>query len=426
MQDLKRKMRARVFAAPFAIGLALLCVFGIAAAPMFSASPKNVPMALVNLDEGAALPTGDSVNAGAAVVKAMTGAAEAATADGQTAPIAWTELDDQEALDEAMAAGDFYGAVVIPADFTQVQMAGRASLAAALQEGIASLSASPEQAASAALQAGAPDASQVQAAQAAAVQGIVADIEQAQQDAEKPSVDVVLNVAKNPMLAQQMQAAITGMVAQAGMQANVTAIGEADAGDSPLAAMMSVQFMVMPLCMMSIVMGAVIVAARWPRRNASRGDRVREGAIQLAYCACAAFVAAVAAYGMVAWIGGVSVGAQALLLLWLASFCLMTAMVGLCDIAMPLGALVMVSVFAFGMSTAILPVEMLPGFWADMVAPWAPQACLGDGLRGIIYLGNGAFDAGVAPLAAWMLVGLAAFAVAVALPSRKQEADAAR
>lgn len=406
MKDRIEKMRGRAFAVPFVVGIAIFCVLGLSMAPMFSAAPKEVPMAIVNLDEGAVLPNGEETNAGTLIVEKMTTAAAEVGEDGE-APIAWTELSSRQALDEAMEDGAFYGAVVIPRDFTQRQMADRAAVVETLQEQLPSVAAA---------------AAQAQAnpqAQAQAAQGLAVAIAQAQQSAEKPSVDVVLNLAKSPMLAQTMQASLTGILSQAGIQPDVETIGEAPGGDSgPLASMMSVQFMVMPLFIMSLIMGIAGSLLLW-RKQADRSARGRAALLQLVYCVLASLVAAVCSYGMVAWLGGVAVDASAILFLWLASFCLTLVTVGLCDIAVPLGALVMLCVFALGMSAAVLPAPMLPAFWVDWVLPWAPQNYIGEGLRNIIYLGGGVFGAGAGALLAWGAVGLLALVCAVLSPSRK-------
>ena len=401
MRDRLEKMRGKTFVVPFAVGIAIFCVLGVAMAPMLSATPKEVPMAIVNLDEGTTLPNGEETNAGELIVEKITSAA-AEAGDGDEAPIAWTEVESEQALDEAMDKGDFYGAIVIPADFTQMQMSGQTAIAEAIQEQLPSV-------ASAAAQAQANPQAQAQAAQ-----GLATGIMQAQQSVENPSVEVILNLAKSPMLAQTMQASITSLLSQAGIQANVETIGEAPGeNSSPLSAIMSVQFMVIPLFIMTLIMGIVCSLLLWPRK-ASRAERGRAALVQLGYCAMASLVAAVCAYGIVAWIGGVAVGLTAILFLWLASFCVMLATVGLCDLAIPLGVLAMLCVFALGMSTAVLPAPMLPAFWVDWVMPWAPQNYIGEGLRNIIYLGGGAFGTGVGALVAWGCAGAIALCAALA------------
>ena len=103
--------------------------------------------------------------------------------------------------------------------------------------------------------------------------------------------------------------------------------------------------------------------------------------------------------------------------LWLACFCMMLAVVGLTNLLLPLGVLVALAVFALGMSTAMLPPEMLPAFWANWIAPWAPQAAIGEGVRSIIYLGDGPFVAGMPQLLVTGAVGVLDLAAAVFVPA---------
>ncbi len=414
----KARLKRRAFALPLAVGLGIFCVLGLAAAPMFAAAPKNVPMAVVNSDQGATSPTGESMNAGELVAQKLTGGSGlSGSGDGSTeAPVAWTQVDDEAELEAALKRGDYYGAVVIPADFTQSQVNARAALAQALQEGLSkipSTSNSPESTV---------EGASPQALSASAVQGLVASVVQAQQSAGEPRVRVILNPAKSPMLAQSMQQTLTTSLARSGIQVDVETVGEPISSTSPLGPMMGVQFMVMPLFIMSLIMGIAVVVLRWPRLG-TRAEKLREALVQLGYCMVSSLWVAVLAFGIVAGIGGVAVGASAIFLLWLASFCIMAAAIGLSDIAIPLGAAVMVSVFALGMSTAVLPVHMLPAFWADWVVPWAPQSFIGDGLRHIIYLHEGPFSTNVAPLAAWACAGVAAAVAAITLPSRGKAVD---
>lgn len=57
---------------------------------------------------------------------------------------------------------------------------------------------------------------------------------------------------------------------------------------------------------------------------------------------------AVLVYGIVVWFGGVSVGAHVICYLWLASLSIMLVNIGLCDLFLPIGALLMLTVFALG------------------------------------------------------------------------------
>jgi hypothetical protein len=69
-------------------------------------------------------------------------------------------------------------------------------------------------------------------------------------------------------------------------------------------------------------------------------------------------------------------------------------------------------------------VTKVPEDWQEWVYPWVPQHYLGDGIRGIIYLGMGPFDVG---FTYWMtLYGIAAVVLLLALvvPQRKKIEDA--
>jgi len=83
--------------------------------PMLNGTPENVPYAIVNLDERASN-AGANVNAGERIVDKLTDAS-AATSDTKS-PIAWTEFKSKAELDKAMDGNDYYGALVIPKDFT--------------------------------------------------------------------------------------------------------------------------------------------------------------------------------------------------------------------------------------------------------------------------------------------------------------------
>lgn len=71
-----------------------------------------------------------------------------------------------------------------------------------------------------------------------------------------------------------------------------------------------------------------------------------------------------------------------------------------------------------GLSTAMIPVEMLPTFWAEWVAPWAPQLHIGQALQNIIFADASAFSARVVPMLIWRLAGVIPLVVALLLPRK--------
>ncbi|MDR1712714.1 MAG: hypothetical protein LBR39_00940 [Coriobacteriales bacterium] len=114
----------RRYALPLVAVLVIFCVMSLVVYPILNAAPKDVPFALLNLDEGADTPAG-YVNAGEAIVENMTGGA--ALPAGQESPIVWTVFDSQSALDEALENNEFYGALIIPAGFTADTAAAKAA-----------------------------------------------------------------------------------------------------------------------------------------------------------------------------------------------------------------------------------------------------------------------------------------------------------
>ncbi len=442
MNERIQTLGKRAYAIPFVIALVIFCVLGTAIAPLLRMAPKEMPVAIVNLDEGAQLPAGNTFVAGDLVVENLQGATDEAAAGGDEVPMVWTELSSRLELDEALAAGEYYGALVIPADFSESQMAGQMALATTLGEGLSGLMAAQQQAASGGAAPGGPaaggaapggaaenaippaDPAAAQATMARELQGVIADATAAQAAADKPKIELVVNMVKSPMFANTLQTSMGTILAQQGIEVEVTSIGEAADGANPLSSFMGVQMMVMPLFIMSLVMSLVVSLIGRSRESATRAEKGKSAGAHVAFALLASLLVATLSYGVVAWLGGVETPATAILFLWIASFCIRRTCIGLCSLALPIGVIVMVCVFALGMGTAVLPPEMLPVFWADWVVPWAPQVAIGDGLRNIILMNGGAFDVGCVTLAVWGCVGLAALLLTVAMPIRSREVKA--
>ena len=65
------KLGKKALAAPFFLVIVLACVLSLAVAPLLQASPRDVSLAIVNLDEGVATPAG-TANAGAMLASQLT------------------------------------------------------------------------------------------------------------------------------------------------------------------------------------------------------------------------------------------------------------------------------------------------------------------------------------------------------------------
>lgn len=254
---------------------------------------------------------------------------------------------------------------------------------------------------------------------------------------------VFLDMAKSPLVANQMQATLKAMFAETGMQADIVNIHdgtpegitiasaeqalksssaeEEEAPANPMGAMMSQQLLLIPTVMLSLIIGLILTRVARLKEPEAKKERVRQLAKQVVLALVFSFIIALTAYAMFALVAGGEADFWSLVLFaWIVSFALMVLVGGLANIAFGLAVLAVVCIVAFGMMTGVLPVQALPAFWQDWVFPWAPQHYVGDGLRSIMYLGMGFWNEQSQAFVWVALVGIILSLLALALPSRKR------
>lgn len=394
------KLGKKALVAPFCLVIVLACVLSLAVAPLLQASPHDVSLAIVNLDEGVSTPAG-TANAGAMLASQLTGeedeapkesatamaaiAKAAATASGtETAAaeapatsasaamadsLTWETFDTEDELHAQLDDNNVFGGIVIPADFTAQQLAAKSG------------------------------------------------------GADKPHLTVYLNMNKNPQVASSLQTAMAQSLASAGVDANIEMVNNTDVGGGMMASLVAVQMLVMPLLVMTMsssLILAILTRERdvWDLR--ARSPWLAAGAQVVFVALLSALIAGLSLFVDVV-AGGLDLPVGKLFLwLWLGCACVMLAFAGLADAYLPLGALFAIGVFVIGMGTAMLPAEMMPTFWADWVFPWAPQAHLGQGVRTIVYCGQTPSTTDAGPLLAFAVIGAAALLLAAGLATAKQ------
>ena len=369
------KLGKKAIVAPVGIGIVLCCILSLAVSPMLRANPQNVPFAIVNLDKGAITIAGDSNIGKTMADNLVSGEISLGSGDDKSSSnsfsdaVSWTQLSSEEELKEALANNEYYGGIMIPANFTSQQTNSAVGLSNA------------------------------------------------------PELTVYLNKGKNPQMATSMQTALAAAMLKKGVAVNVEMVNDADIGNGMMSETMAVQMLVMPLFMLSMI-GSIIASLVFWHKDATE---LRKKNVWFAAVAQAAFVLVLSAImaGLALFIdtvaGGLSLpDGRIYPFIWFACFCCMLCFVSLCDACFPLGALVAVGTFALGMGTAMLVPEMLPSFWADWVCPWAPQAHIGNGVRTIIYFGHMPGSTDLLPLAGFGVVGALALLAATLLPKRKE------
>ena len=255
---------------------------------------------------------------------------------------------------------------------------------------------------------------------------------------------VFLDVAKSPLVANQMQASLKAMFAETGMQADIVNIHdgtsegatiasaeqalksssaeEDETPANPMGTMMSQQLLLIPTVMLSLIVGLILTRVARLKESEVKKECVRQLAKQFVLALVFSFIIALTAYAMFAFVAGGEADFWFLVLFaWIVSFALMLLVGGLANIAFGLAVLAVVCIVAFGMMTGVLPLQAMPAFWQDWVFPWAPQHYVGDGLRSILYLGTGFWNEQSQGFAWVALTGFVLSLLSLALPSRKKQ-----
>ncbi|MDR1068141.1 MAG: ABC transporter permease, partial [Clostridiales Family XIII bacterium] len=114
------KLGKKKFFVPIVPAILIFCLISLIAYPMMKMTPKDLPFAIVSLDEGQTTSQGD-INLGNQIVSGVT------TAVTEESPIIWDKVDSEQAVHEALDNNEYYGALVIPSDYTKQQIAAQSA-----------------------------------------------------------------------------------------------------------------------------------------------------------------------------------------------------------------------------------------------------------------------------------------------------------
>ncbi|WP_433709080.1 YhgE/Pip domain-containing protein [Paenibacillus illinoisensis] len=101
------------------IALAIIFIFSMTLFPSVQPQPKNLPIAIVNEDEGVEIPNQSMVNMGQSIVEMILESSASATNEDST--VKWVEVMSNEEVQEGLDDQKYYAALVIPADFSAKQ-----------------------------------------------------------------------------------------------------------------------------------------------------------------------------------------------------------------------------------------------------------------------------------------------------------------
>lgn len=99
------------------IALAVIFIFSLTLFPSVQPQPKNLPIAIVNEDEGVQIPNQPEMNMGKTIVETV----EKNTTTDEDPAVKWVEVKTAEEAQKGMDEQKYYAALVIPKDFSAKQ-----------------------------------------------------------------------------------------------------------------------------------------------------------------------------------------------------------------------------------------------------------------------------------------------------------------
>lgn len=230
-------------------------------------------------------------------------------------------------------------------------------------------------------------------------------------------IKLVINQGKNPMVSNSLGSAISSLGASSGMSFDISYI-------NPLPSEMSMGFTHMILMIMTYISSyatAAVIANVLKTRRGKAGKVIGSLALQAGYALICALLIGVGVAGILKLTIGVSRAfSDIALFVAVASFTFQMLVLGSIDLFGMAGMAVPIGLLIIGMGTAYLPTEFLPAFWQDWVYPWDPLRFMVDGFRGILYMGDGWWNAATPVLLVVAAIGIVLMVICAILNIRKK------
>lgn len=339
------------------IALATIFLFSMTLFPSVQPQPKNLPIAIVNEDEGVEIPNQPTMNMGQTIVD-MIQESTASTKD-EDSVVKWIEVKSNEEVQKGLDDQKYYAALVIPKDFSVKQ--------ASLQTPVPST----------------PEVlifiNQGMNMQAATIAGQVLN----------GVVDNMNNFVRQQVLAGFEKQGATLTTKQAEILAvpiskkvtNVNEVGTHTAnGNAPMT-------LFQPLWMGSLVTAAILFFAVNKMTLATRKERLWT---KIGQILMATFVSLVIGFGFT-WIAGGIVGLNipdfmdTALFLAVSSFSFILMILAVFSLIGFRGMPLFVLILFFGAPLLALAPEMMSSFYQDWVYPWLPMRFMIEGLRKLFF-----------------------------------------
>ncbi|CAM4222610.1 ABC transporter permease [Bacillus manliponensis] len=343
------------------IALAIIFIFSLTLFPSVQPQPQNLPIAIVNEDQGVQIPNQSKVNMGKKIVGTIE---EMSKQESNKEPaVKWIKVKDTAAVKKGLDNKEYYAALVIPKDFSAKQ--------ASLQTPTPS---SPE--VQIFINQGMNPMASTMAGQM--LNGVVDNMNnmvrtQLFDGFEKQGVTLT------PKQASSLATPITKKVT------NVNEIGTNSAnGNAPVS-------LFQPLWMASMASAAIIYIAISKLPVITRKENLIAKMIQILM---GAIVALAIGFGLT-WMADGLVGlnipqfTDTALFLSITSFSFFLMILAVLSLIGIKGMPIFVLLLFFGAPLLAMAPEMMSSFYRDWVYPWLPMRFMVEGLRELLFFGKG-------------------------------------
>ncbi|MBY0121629.1 YhgE/Pip domain-containing protein [Bacillus sp. S/N-304-OC-R1] len=342
------------------ISFTIIFIFSLTLFPSVHPQPKNLPIAIVNEDEGVEIPNQSKMNMGQIIVD-MIQKSSATTKDKEPA-VKWMEVKNAEEVQKGLDNQKYYAALVIPKDFSAKQASLRTQV---------------------------PSAPEVQIF-----------INQGMNTAASTMAGQVLNGVVDNMNNMVRQQLLDGFKAQGGnltpeqaaalavpiakVVSNVNEVGTNSAnGNSPVS-------LFQPLWMASLAMAAILFISVNKLPITTRKESLLTKIGQIAMGAIGALVIG---FGLT-WIAdgmirlNISNFMDTAIFLSITSFSFFLMILAVLSLVGIKGIAIFVLLLFFGAPLLALAPEMMSPFYQDWIYSWLPMRFMIQGLRKIFFFGN--------------------------------------
>lgn len=341
------------------IALLIVFIFSLTLFPTVQPQPKNLPIAIVNEDQGVEIPNQPKMNMGQKIVDTMK---KSSKSDEEPA-VKWVEVKNKESVQKGLNNQEYYAALVIPKEFSAKQASLRTPQPSSPEVEIF-------------INQGMNTAASTMAGQI--LNGVVDNMN----NTVRTELLDGLKAKGATLTADQASNLVTPIAKKV---TNVNEIGKNSAnGNSPIS-------LFQPLWIASLASAAIIFIAI---RKMPVGSRKENFVLKVKQIITGAIAALVIGFGLT-WLADSMVGLNISNVTDTALFLSITAFSFFLMISAVLSLVGLngIGLFAlllfFGAPLLSLAPEMLPSFYQDWVYAWLPMRFMIEGLREIFFFGKG-------------------------------------